>query len=58
MSQQGKEAPSELVIPHLDLVVVAPGNQQRLCVVKVDASNGPVVLLETVNDRPDAVVPT
>jgi hypothetical protein len=58
VSQKSEKAPAELVVPHLDLVVVAPRDQQRLGVVKVDASDGPIVLLEPVNDRPNAVVPS
>ena len=57
MAQEGEEAAPQLVVPNLDLVVVAAGHDERLVQVKVDAADGPLVLLEAVDDGPDAVVP-
>jgi hypothetical protein len=57
VSQQREEASSEFVIPNLDLVIVATGDDKGLVKVKIHATNGAVVLFESVYDRAYAVVP-
>lgn len=57
MPQQSEKAPMRLVIPHLNLVIIASGDEERLGLVEVDAADGAVVLLEAVDERPHAVVP-
>lgn len=46
-----------LVGPDLDLVVVAAGHEQWLSLVEVNTSNWAIVLFETINQSPHAVVP-
>ena len=58
VTQEGEETAAELVIPNLDLVVVTAGYDERFVQVEVDATDRTVVLLETVNDGTDAVVPS
>merc|ERR1719348_2118318 len=48
VAQQGEDAPALLVVPHLDLVVVTPAHEQRLLLVKVNPSHGPVMLVKLV----------
>jgi hypothetical protein len=55
--QQREKAPSELVIPNLDLVIVAAGDDKGLMEVKIHASDGAIVFFESVYDRAYAVVP-
>ena len=64
VAKEGEKATLELVVPHLDLVVVAAGHDKRL--VEVDGGGGEekvhpphrtVVLLEPVYHGRDAVVP-
>lgn len=54
--QSEKTAPG-LIGPDLDLVVVASGNEEWLCLMEVDASNRPIVLFESVNEGSHAVIP-
>ena len=39
MAKESKQTPLLLVVPNLDLVVVAPRDKQRLVGVKINASN-------------------
>jgi len=48
VTQQGKEAPPELVVPHFDLVVITAGNNEWLNFVKVDSSHRPIMLVESL----------
>ena len=57
MSQQGEQTLSVLVIPDFDLVIVATADEERLGLVEMDASDGPVVFVELVDQRLHAVVP-
>lgn len=57
MSIESEEAPSSLVRPDLDFVVVPAGDEQRLSLVEVDSSDRTVVLFEAVYERAHAVVP-
>lgn len=57
MPIEGEQTTSTLVRPDLDLVIVAARNEQGLCSVKVDSSDGAVVFLEPVNERAHSVVP-
>lgn len=55
--QQREEASPELVIPHLDLVIVAAGDDEGFVEVKIHAADGAVVFFESVYDCAHAVVP-
>lgn len=57
MSVQGEQTSPRLVRPDLDLVVVASRDEEGLGLVKIDASNGTVVLFETINKGSHAVIP-
>lgn len=57
MTQQGEDASSLLVVPNLDLVIVAAGNEQRLLIVETYATHGSVVLVEFVEQSAHPVVP-
>ena len=52
-----EKAATCLVRPNLDLVVIATGDEQGLSLVKVDASNGSIVLFESVDQRAHSIVP-
>ena len=39
MAKESEQTPLLLVVPNLDLVVIAPGDKQRLVGVKINASN-------------------
>lgn len=54
---QGEQTPPSLVVPDLDLVIITGGHEQGLCWVEVDASDGTIVLFETVNEGSHTVVP-
>lgn len=54
---EGKEAPSSLIRPDFDLVVVTTRNEEWLSLVKVDPTNRSIVLLESVNQCPHSIVP-
>mmetsp|Transcript_11249 Transcript_11249/g.32344 ORF Transcript_11249/g.32344 Transcript_11249/m.32344 type:complete len:424 (-) Transcript_11249:228-1499(-) len=57
VAQQCEEAASELVIPDLDLVVITSGHDERLLQVEIHTAHGTIVLLETIDDGSDAVIP-
>ena len=57
MSIQGKQTSPSLIGPDLDLVIVSTGNEEGLCLVEVDSSYWPIVLLESINQCSHAVVP-
>ena len=50
-------APAQLVVPHLDLVVVAARHEEWLMIMEVNAAHGTVVLVEAIDQRLHAVVP-
>jgi hypothetical protein len=52
-----EEAAVGLVVPHLDFVVITSGDEERLGGVEVDSADGPVVLVEAVEEGAHAVVP-
>jgi hypothetical protein len=58
MTQQRKEAATQLVVPDFDFVIVSARYQQGFGQVKVDAADGAVVLFKAVNHGSDSVVPT
>lgn len=57
VTEQGEDAPSLLVVPHFDFVIIAAGNEQRLLIVKTYTPNGPVVLVELVEQGAHTIVP-
>jgi len=54
---QCEKAPPSLVVPDLDLVVIASGHKQGLGRVEIDASDRTIVFFESVNQCTHAVVP-
>ena len=54
---ESEETSSALIRPDLDLVVVPTRYEQRLCLVEVYASNGPIVLLEPIYQGSHAIIP-
>ena len=57
VSQEGEEAPLELVVPNLDLVVVSSTADQRVNAVEVNPTYRTLVLFEPIDYGTDAVVP-
>lgn len=57
MPEKVEQAPSGLVVPYFDLVVISTRDEKRLCGMERDSANGTVVLLELVNERSVSVVP-
>lgn len=57
MTIQGEEAAPGLVRPNFDLVIVTPGHEQWLSAVKINTSDGSVVLLESIYQGSHAVIP-
>lgn len=57
MAVQGEQAAPGLVRPDLDFVVITTRNKQGLRLVKVDASNGAIVLFEAIDQSTHTVVP-
>jgi hypothetical protein len=57
MTQEGKETTAQFVIPYFDLVVITTGYNERICQVKVDATDGSIVLFKTINDGSDPIIP-
>ena len=49
MAIEGEKAPSGLVRPDFDLVIVTARDEKRLCLVEVDTTDGTIVLLEAIN---------
>jgi len=54
---QSEQTSASLIGPDLDLVIISPGNEEGLCLVEVDASDRPIVLLESINESSHTVVP-
>ena len=54
---EGEETSSALIRPDLDLVVVPTRYEQRLCLVEVYASDGPIVLLKAIYQGSHAIIP-
>ncbi|KAI7242227.1 hypothetical protein KC330_g81 [Hortaea werneckii] len=54
---QGEHAPSRLVVPHFDLVIITSGNKHGLRPVEVHAPNGSIVLFKAIDEGAHAVVP-
>lgn len=52
-----EQASSALIRPNLDLVVVSSRNEERLCFVKVYASDRTIMFLESVDQCTHAIVP-
>jgi len=54
---QSEQTSASLIGPDLDLVIISPGNEEGLCLVEVDSSNGTIMLLKSVNQCSHAVIP-
>ena len=54
---QGEEAATGLVRPDFDLIIIAARYEQRLSLVKVNASYWTIVFFESIDKRSHAVVP-
>ena len=57
MPGKREETPFCVVIPDLDPIIISTRNKEGLCLVKVDSSDGPIMLLESVNQCAHTVVP-
>jgi hypothetical protein len=57
MTVQCEKTSSRLVGPDFDLVVVTTRYEKRLRFMEVDASNRPVVFLESIDERAHSIVP-
>ena len=57
MPIERKKTSPGLIRPHLDLVVVTSGDEEWLCLMKINATNWPIMLLEPIDQRAHAVVP-
>lgn len=54
---QGEQASPGLIRPNLNLVIVTARDEEGLGVVEIDSSDWTVVLFESINQGPHAVVP-
>ena len=57
MAIEGEKTSPALIRPDFDLVVIAPGYEQWLCLVEVNASDGAIMLLEPIYQGTHAIVP-
>lgn len=57
MAIEREQASSTLIRPDLDLVIITPRYEQRLRLVEVDASDGPIMLLEPIYQGSHAIIP-
>ena len=57
MSQQSEETTTEFVVPHLDFIIVAAGNNEGFVEVKVDSADGTIVFLEAIDDGANSIIP-
>lgn len=57
MAIEREETSPALIRPNLDLVVIPPGYEQRLCLVEIYASDGPIVLLEPIYQGAHTIIP-
>jgi hypothetical protein len=57
MPIQSKQASASLIRPDLDLVIISTRNEEGLCLVEVDSSNRPIVLLKSINQSSHAIIP-
>ena len=57
MTIQCEETSSGLVRPDFDLVIIPTRDEQGLRLVKVDASDWPIMFLESVNQCAHTIVP-
>jgi len=57
MAVQGEETPPRLIRPYFDLVVVSSGDEQWLCLMKVNTSDRTIMLFKSVDQRAHTIVP-
>lgn len=57
MPIESKKASPGLVTPDFDLIIIPSGNEEWLCAVEIDPSNGAIMLLKPVNECSHAIVP-
>lgn len=57
VAEQGEDATTLLVIPHLDLEIVSAGNEQGLLAVEGDAPHWSIVFIELLQECVHSVVP-
>ena len=57
MAIEGEETPSTLIGPNLYLIVVSTGHEQWLGLMKINASDRSVMLLEPIYQRSHPIVP-
>jgi hypothetical protein len=57
MPVECKKTSPGLVTPDFNLVIIPSGHEEGLSAMKIDPSNGAIMLLEPVNECPHAIVP-
>lgn len=57
MAIEREETPPALIRPDLDLIIISTRHKQGLCLVKVDASYGAIVLFKAVYQGAHAIIP-
>lgn len=57
MAIQGEQAPSGLIGPYLDLVIITARNKERLRFVKINAADRPIVLFEPIDQSSHPIIP-
>jgi uncharacterized protein YuzE len=57
MAIECEQASPRLSAPDLNLVIVTAGDEEGLCWVEINSSNGAVVLFETINEGSHAIIP-
>ena len=54
---EGEETSPCLIRPNLNLVIITAGDEERLCLMEVNASNGSIVLFKSIDQGAHAVIP-
>jgi len=57
MAIQSEKASSCLIRPDLDLVIITSRDEEWLCLMKVDTSNGSVMFFESVDQSSHTIIP-
>lgn len=57
VSDQGKDASPEFVVPDFDLVIITARNEKRLRAMEINAANRPLMLVEAIDEGAHAIVP-
>ena len=57
VTQEGKETAAQLVVPDFDLVVISTRDNQGVGQVKINSTDGSIVLFKSINDSADPIIP-